>query len=184
LRGWVQDDLANSQTLLQEKYDWGKQHIYHGVEFGNDTEPLVPLLNNSIQTATIINNTPFTWDEDAAEASVDSSDPLIACGSQMHGHTVWFQYTPTTDGELTASTSGSLYDTVLAAWTGQPGALAPLGCSNDVSGGDTISSLQVSVKAGTTVYFEVAAYDGTAAGQLKFQLSRKTSNVFLPLITR
>ena len=184
LRTWVQDDLASGQTLLQEKYEWSKQNIYHGIEFRNDAEPLVRLLNDAFETATVINAAPFAWDEDAAEASTDGTDPLIACGAQVHGETVWFQYIPSSNGMLSASTSGSQYDTVLAVWTGQKGALAPVGCNNDASPTDFTSSLQVSVKAGTPVYFEIASVGGNPASQLKFQLSGQTTQVFLPLISR
>ncbi|MBI3949528.1 MAG: hypothetical protein HY314_03630 [Acidobacteria bacterium] len=41
LRQWIEEDLQNNDTLLQEKYNWVKQHIFRGVEFKGDNEPVV-----------------------------------------------------------------------------------------------------------------------------------------------
>lgn len=184
LRQWVQDDLANGQTLLKEKYNWGKAHIYRGIEFRNDAEPLIPLLNDKFATATLIPGAPFMWTEDTAAASSDAADPVIQCGGHRHGHTVWFRYTSPADGTVTASTSGSQYDTVLAAWTGQWGVLSPVKCHDNVSATDRTSIFTATVSAGVPMYFEVASYGGSAGGQLAFQLHAQAAPVYLPIVLR
>jgi hypothetical protein len=68
------------------------------------------------------------------------SDPILSgttCFAGKSGdsaifRTVWYSFTPTGDGKVTISTAKSRYDTVLAMYTGQPGALTLVGCDDDV----------------------------------------------------
>lgn len=180
LRGWIQDDQLNGQTesertLLQRKYDWIKQYIFQDAEFRKDSEPRVLPVNNAFATATEIASAPFSWTRNTAEATSDAADPVIQCGNRQHGHTVWFRYTPPNEGTLTASTNGSDYDTVLAAWTGQWGALASVTCQDDVSESDATSTITATVTGGTPIYLEVAAYGESDAGQLEFDLAFQTT---------
>jgi len=46
--------------------------------------------------------------------------------------TVWYSFTPTGDGTVTINTAKSRYDTLLAMYTGQPSALSPVACDDDV----------------------------------------------------
>lgn len=183
LREMAQDDTANGQPLLQEKIDWGKEHIFHGLEFNDGAEPLLPLLNDEFWTATWIFSAPFRWTEDTTMASSHPSDPLIACGNnQQHRKSVWFTYTPPSSRTITLDTSGSDYDTVLAAWSGNWGALSLVACHDDVDGSDRTSLLRLPVTAGVTIYFEVTAYGYGTGGRLEFQI--QPDRLFLPLLKR
>ena len=41
LRGWIEDDLATGDDLLQRKYEWIRTNIYNGVEFRLNNAPLI-----------------------------------------------------------------------------------------------------------------------------------------------
>jgi len=170
--------------LLKQKYDWIKQYIFRGVEFRDDAEPLIPLYSDLFATATVIPGAPFMWTMHTAAASSDAADPMIQCGGHRHSHTVWFRYTPSADGTVTASTSGSQYDTVLAAWTGQWGALTSVACNDDASAAVRTSIITATVSAGVPIYFEVASFGLGAGGQLEFQLNAQAAQVYLPLVIR
>ena len=45
MRLWIQQDLQQNDTLLQDKYNWVKQYIFRGIEFRRDNDPLHPLLD-------------------------------------------------------------------------------------------------------------------------------------------
>ncbi|HVO23134.1 MAG TPA: hypothetical protein VMW56_05845, partial [Candidatus Margulisiibacteriota bacterium] len=80
------------------------------------------------------------------------------------------------------NTFGSNYDTILAAFTGTCGALAPLpgACNDDASG--LQSQISVAVTAGTTYFFLVTAY-GPSGGTLVLQLSLGSGGVGTPSAT-
>jgi hypothetical protein len=40
MRNWIQQDLQQNDTLLQDKYNWIKQYIFRGIEFNKDNDPL------------------------------------------------------------------------------------------------------------------------------------------------
>lgn len=190
LRKWIADDLActtctpTEQNLLQQKYDWYKQYIFRGVEFRTDNEPLVPLVNDNFTTTTMISSTLFEWTAETTAATSDIADPVISCGNQQYGRSVWFRYVPPEDGKITVSTVGSSYDTVLAAWTGQWGSLAAVACNDNVGENDTTSRMTVDVSAGVPIYFEVAAYNESASSQLEFRLMFSQATVYLPLVQK
>ena len=85
-------------------------------------------------------------------------------------------------GALEVNTFGSNYDTILAAFTGTCGALAPLpgACNDDASG--LQSQISVAVTAGTTYFFLVTAY-GPSGGTLVLQLSLGSGGVGTPSAT-
>ncbi len=38
MRSWIQQDLQQSDTLLQSKYNWIKDYVFRGIEFKKDNE--------------------------------------------------------------------------------------------------------------------------------------------------
>jgi len=83
---------------------------------------------------------------------------------------VWYVFTPQTSGYYVASTIGSGFDTVLALYTGSPGALSLAAFNDDLSIDQTASRVATSLTAGTTYYFLIGGYEG-ATGALMFNLS-------------
>jgi len=83
---------------------------------------------------------------------------------------MWYRFTASSTGTLTANTFGSRYDTILAAYTGSCGALSPVaGACNDDANGGVQSRVSLAATAGVTYYFLVTSYAGTG-GTLVFQL--------------
>jgi hypothetical protein len=78
------------------------------------------------------------------------------------------------------NTQGSSYDTVLAVYTGSPGALTSIACNDDVTSGTVWSSLSgVALSSATHYYVEVASY-GTGAGGTLFLQGSYTGTIQNP----
>jgi hypothetical protein len=90
-------------------------------------------------------------------------DPLVPCGPLSNG--VWFAYKPAAHEQVTISTCGSDFDTMLGVFTGTCGALERVayGCDDD-NGPNCNPSLQASVVingfAGVTYYILAGGYNG------------------------
>jgi hypothetical protein len=131
--------------------------------------------NDNFPGATI---TPSVQTATTTGATTQSAEPLsFACdaGTVPIGKTVWYSYTPTTNGALTFSTVGSGFDTIVRAYTGSDIAsltAVPNACDDDVSSGDTTSLISFAATAGTSYRFQVGGYDsdaGSLAATLSYQ---------------
>jgi hypothetical protein len=123
--------------------------------------------NDEIGAATVIGSLPFGTAQSVAEATKAADDPGLPCapGQSPKWRSVWFRYTPATAQNLKAHTGGSDYDTLLAVWTGSPGSLTNVACSDDAIG--LQSYAEFAVAAGTTYYFEVASvYENPGGTQM------------------
>lgn len=101
-------------------------------------------------------------------ATLEAEEVGPSCGPSI-GRTVWYRYTPTTTRTLVAKTVGSDYDTILAAYTGESlDALNEVAC-NDDRGIDLASKIRFTAVAGTTYYFQVGGFWGSA-GELVLRL--------------
>ena len=112
-------------------------------------------------------------------ATTQTTDPVTSCftdnpaGTNMNGNlnnTVW--YTFTGDGALyniattICNTDSSLfiYDTQLGVYTGSCGSFTQVGCNDDVSASNYMSSLDIQTEVGTTYYVMIDGWDNTLAG--------------------
>ncbi len=118
----------------------------------------LPPSNDDFNNATLVNSNSYSISEDTTAATTAGDDPIFQCGSLNQGSgSVWFRFTPSSNGTLNANTVGSNYDTMLEIWGGTRGNLSNVGCDDD-SGGNFTSALAVDLNAGTTYYIEVAQY--------------------------
>ena len=124
-----------------------------------------PPPNDDINAATVAAPLPFTASQDTSGATTAPDDPSCI-GSAA---SVWFAFTPPADMTIEADTAGSNYDTTLSVYSGTRGALLHLAC-NDNADGTLQSRVRVRATAGTTYFFMVAAFPGSAAGVLTFHL--------------
>ncbi len=93
---------------------------------------------------------------DTAGATTETGEPR-PCGGI--GSTVWFRFQPDRAGYLTASTSGSDYDTVLAVYRGSSLTnLVLLACNDDWNW--YTSQVSLSVDAGEQYYIQVGGFVG------------------------
>ncbi|MGB8647558.1 MAG: carbohydrate binding domain-containing protein, partial [Anaerolineae bacterium] len=113
--------------------------------------------NDDFNNSTQINSMPYNTNQDITGATTAGDDPTLSCIGGQGYASVWFAFTPSTNGALSANTTGSGYDTVLGVWKGSRGALSNVAC-NDDSGGNVTSMVSAALTGGTTYYIEVAAY--------------------------
>jgi len=118
-----------------------------------------PPANDPVTGAIDLIVVPFADVRDTRTATADtgSPDPVPTCavGAAEGGnaHSVWYKITPGTSATVIADTFGSDYDTVLAAFSGSPGAFTQVAC-NDESflGFSGESQIAFSATAGTTYH--------------------------------
>lgn len=118
-----------------------------------------PPANDQIGAAQVIRAVPSRMTVNTAEATVDPSTDT-AVYPCMGGNSVWYRFTPTTTVTARAITAGSDVDTLLGVFTGDPGALAPVGCSDDSAVG---SAVEFRARAGTTYWLAVSTCCSTEA---------------------
>lgn len=116
---------------------------------------------------------PFNHQLDTTRATQATDDPSLCAGEGSA--TVWYRFVAPSAGTLTVDTFGSSYDTVLAVFTGERGALTGQACNDDSSGGQ--SQVTLSVAEGKTYFIEAASY-GSVGGRLN--LSASFSPLLLP----
>jgi hypothetical protein len=100
------------------------------------------------------------------DAATSLSDPASICSSPVQKG-VWFTYTPCTSGTVTVTTCGSDFDTNIAAYSGNCGALTLLGCNNDSVCGSQ-SSLTF-VATANTIYRIFAGGVNPSSGSLRIR---------------
>ncbi len=92
-----------------------------------------------------------------AGATAEAGEPAHA--GLPAAATLWWEWTAPASGNVSLTTAGSAYDTVLAVYTGTAlGALVPV-AANDNDGGAATSRLAFAASAGTTYQIAVAAKD-------------------------
>ena len=110
--------------------------------------------NDDFDAATPIPALPFTDTVDTTDATTADDDP--DCFG--NGHSVWYEFTPSEDLTVGATTSGSNYDTTLSAYTGTRGSLDQVACNDDSDG--LQSRILFETTAGTTYWLMVASCCG------------------------
>ena len=128
---------------------------------------------------TVIGSLPYSDTANTSGATEEGNDPLLNCFVGAAGSsgraTVWYQYTTGAATEyLNLSTQGSGYDTVLAVYTGSPGAfhLVAGGCNDDGVGTTQSRIAGLRLQPNTSYSIEVASHGTvTVGGALSFAAS-------------
>jgi hypothetical protein len=124
---------------------------------GNDVPEGAPVLPPGRGVIRLTNNTSL---DPEVEASCLPFDPEF--GLQF-GRTLWYRVIGN-GREVTVSTSRSNFDTALAAYTGEPGALVEIACNDDLLGEHGRLSLQgpltFETQAGATYWVQVGGFAG------------------------
>lgn len=136
----------------------------------------VPAENDDFNTPVQIslNNGYFSSTENTSNATTASDDPYFSCVAGRGYKSVWYAFTPESNGTATINTVGSGFDTILAIWRGSRGAFTSVAC-NDDSNGYTSSQVTATLTAGVPYFVEVAGYYTTSSGAL--QLNVQYQNV-------
>ncbi len=134
--------------------------------------PATPPPNDDFDRPTETTPLPFSQVLNTTYATVSNDDPILCTGARGEA-TVWYRFAPQVNGLLTANTFGSDYDTVLAIFTGERGALYRLACNDDAE--NTLqSSVTLDVHAGETYFIEVADYGVNISAHKSHALLLKT----------
>jgi len=128
-----------------------------------------PLTNDNFDSATVITALPYTSSANTMGATTEITDPTPSCGNFSRAHSVWYRFTPLSDVALAADTTGSTYDTILAVFTGSPGAFTEVACNDQASGTTNQSRVSFAATAGTTYHFLITSFTG-GGGTLTFRL--------------
>jgi len=118
--------------------------------------------HDSCGNAKVVGSSSYTDVTNSYGATASPGEPQPGCGNLSNAKSVWYRFTPPADGTVTADTIGSVYDTILAAYSGACGALTavPGGCNDDYQPPARTSLLQIPVTGGTVYFFQVSAYEG------------------------
>ena len=124
--------------------------------------------NDNFASATVVESLPFSDSLCNTFATYELGEPFD-CPSM--DHTVWYDFTPSSDGKLQADTRGSDFGTVLAVYTGADfDSMVLVACNNDEQPGVIFTSLvRFNATAGQTYHFEVGGYH-RETGNLNFHL--------------
>lgn len=119
-------------------------------------------------------------------ATRELREPLHA--GMRGGRSVWLSWLAPTNGLVTLTTEGSSFDTLLAAYTLEPGDGPLLGrleavAENDDEAGSDYTRLQFGVRAGQRYEIAIDGFAG-AAGEIQFGLDLLTSAELLPRVLR
>jgi hypothetical protein len=129
-----------------------------------------PPANDDLANATVIDPAalPFNDSVDNTQATVQPGEPA-ECIVPPIEKTAWYSFTPETSGLYQADTSGSNFSSFLEVFASSGpgfGGLSGLVCES--FGNPAIFTAQ----AGTTYYFQAAAYPFAGGGELHFRLEQ------------
>lgn len=130
---------------------------------------LAPPANDDFNQAVVITTTPYQATLNTTEATTAADDPALPCGSgstPQQSNSVWYRFVAPHNGRLYISTYGSDYDTVMAVWTGNRGALVNQGCNDDAYT-DFTSYLALNVTQNITYHLEILDYGAPGGGNLQ-----------------
>jgi hypothetical protein len=137
---------------------------------------LSPPTNDSFSTPMVLLNSPATVSEYNSCATTQTGEPNHAGNSG--GHSVWFNWTPTSNQVATITTKKSDFDTLLAVYTGSSITSLTLVASNDdISTIVHQSSVSFSAQAGTTYQIAVDGYAG-AVGTVVLNINPPANDDF------
>ena len=176
-------DCAGYWTSFTEKLRAGRTYYFQvGSFYGSfageatlnlQVEP--PPSYDAIGGATPISSLAFSTGEGDSTYATESPDDPTCFG---RGATVWYVYVPPADMRVEASVQETYPDSVarftLSAYTGQPGSLTQLDCSDDslVVQGYGKPHVEFDARAGVPVYFMIGTSGGTEGGTFNFGVQR------------
>ncbi|MBK8070287.1 MAG: S8 family serine peptidase [Rhodanobacteraceae bacterium] len=140
------------------------------VAFTWSAPPVVPD-NDLVANARVIGAMPYNNTVTAAQnATVSATDLPHSCsilGPRIGTHTLWWTFTPATNGLLdidTLASSGSFTDTIMTVYSGNPGSFTAVACNDDEPApGATLRSeiLDLALTAGTQYTIYVSRWSNT-----------------------
>ncbi|HKW65252.1 MAG TPA: hypothetical protein VJN89_22055, partial [Candidatus Acidoferrum sp.] len=137
--------------------------------------------NDPFASPTNIASAPFSTTENTilATPNTGATDPTPSCapaGAASGGmaNSVWFSYTPSSNGTISTDTLTSPYDTILTVVTGSPGSFTQIACNDNASAGIAQSQVSFAATSGTHYFFMISSVlgdGGTTSFHLNFTAS-------------
>lgn len=167
--------IAGSMIACSKDLPSGPAHQDEGLEAGSGAAAKLRPANDDFNDALVISALPFTDRVSTIDARTSHDDPVTeGCWSGSTGtQTVWYQFTPSENLRINASTSGTNYDTNIFVFTGTRGNLTLVECnplprsmtfdavagetyfflvaSGESSGGNLVFTVQLGIEVGVTI---------------------------------
>ena len=157
--------IAGSMIACSKDLPSGPLHDDEGSETRSGASARIRPANDDFNDAFVISALPFVDRVNTVDARTSRDDPVTeGCWSGSTGtHTVWYQFTPSENLRINASTSGTNYDTNIFVFTGTRGDLTLVECN------PLPRSMTFDAVAGETYFFLVASGEASG-GNLVFTL--------------
>lgn len=131
----------------------------------NALGPTTPPANDNFASAQTITGCSGTVTGTNIGATRESGEPNHSPDNGGGSRSIWYRWQAPASSTVTFTTSGSGFDTVLAAYTGSSvGSLSSLGKADDVTASDKTSSLTIGALSGTTYRIAVDGYNNGGSG--------------------
>jgi C1A family cysteine protease len=159
---------------------WGTSNVGFGASYvlvDPPGPPPPPPVNDAFSAAKKIDSPggPVTYTDMVITRSAtnEAADPLFPLAKKIQGsNTVWYQFIPSYTGTVSMNTLGSSYDTLLAVWSGTPGAFKLVKWNDNASASKKQSSLSFNTVKGTSYFVEIGSKI-LGGGTLAYSLSYK-----------
>jgi hypothetical protein len=158
--------IAGSMIACTKDLPSGPAHDEEGSNAGSGAAAKLRPANDDFDDAIVITALPFIHRESTVDARTSHDDPVTeGCWSGSTGtQTVWYQFTPSENLRINASTGGTRYDTNIFVFTGTRGNLTLVECN------PLPRSMTFDAVAGETYYFLVASAEASG-GNLVFRVA-------------
>ena len=157
---WGSSITFNVQAGITYYFQAGSMYNVNGVLHFN-LQAILPPANDDFANAMIITSLPFDDNVDLSAASVQAGEPQPSCLSNPLDKTIWYAFTPTTSGSISANAQDFSFSPTLAVYTGSSLInLTEVGCR--IFG----EKLTFRAEAATTYYFQV----GGEGASMQFHL--------------
>ena len=127
-----------------------------------------PPANDDFNNAVDFSNEPMPYTDTKeyfyAATTEDTTEPIdpqiVQCNSDEGTYSIWYAYTPESNGILIADTYGTnlAYDTVMAVWTFDGNTFTHVACNDDANESTYMSEVVAYMYKNTTYYIEVVQY--------------------------
>src|SRR5439155_6454442 len=115
--------------------------------------------NDNFADAIAASPLPFEDTRGTCGATEESGEPLDCTGAPI-GSTVWYRVDVSEPSNVTVTTQGSDFDTMLAVYTGTAGALQLVGCNDDADQIVFTSEVKFLADVGTTYWIQAGGLLG------------------------
>ena len=134
------------------------------------TDSCPGVLNDDMANAILISSLPYSNVQSSLNATLETNEPIYICGGNESA-SVWYKFSPSTNGIFSVDTYGSDYDTVLHIFDQNGTNLTPKGC-NDQNGNSDQSKVAFSAYAGNDYLIAVTHWNGGNGGNLTIHLAK------------